>query len=212
MRPKTNRPLLVAITGDIGSGKSTVLNFFKEKKYSIWSADEAVRELYTEQQIMIDIQRLFDQNILINGKIDMDIMRKIVFSDINNLQKLENYLHPKIIEKLRLFVNFCLTQCIDDVVIFEIPLLFECKLDKYFDINILITADLNTKILRIGQRDKRKVSDILDILNRQLPQEKKEKKANIIIENNDTVYELKSKLVILEKTFKYMKKKAAPPM
>ena len=207
MKQRTKRPLFVVITGDIGSGKSIVTEFFKKRNYLIWSADSAIKELYKEANIADDIQKLLCQNIITNGRIDTKILREIVFSDPNNLNKLNNYIHPLVKNKLQTFMSKCITQCDDETVIFEIPLLFECNMEKSFDLNILITADQETKIERVINRDGCSRENAFQILKNQMPQEQKICKAEIIVQNNSDCNALNIQLELLEQTLKYIKKR-----
>ena len=207
MKQKINRPLFVAITGDVGSGKSIVTEFFKARKYPVWSADEAIKELYKEKKITENLQKLFKQSIITSGRIDTKILREIVFNDPNNLNKLNNYIHPLVKNKLQSFMNKRKTPCDEVAVIFEIPLLFECNMEKSFDLSILIIADLETKIERVINRNKCSRDDVLKILKTQMPQEQKINKTEIIIQNNNDLTTLYLQLKMLEQTLKYMKKK-----
>jgi len=193
------RPLYIAITGDIASGKTSASKFFQEKDYVVMYADLISGTILYENSEYIS-------EMLGMEKYDRKELRTLIFSDKEKLAKLESYLHPKIIASLQEIID-CYNYGGEDVVFFEIPLLFECKLQKGFDMTLLIIAEYDKKIKRIIKRDNCDAAEAESIIKKQLPQEEKIKLADIIIENNDDISFLTGKLEIFEQLLKYIPKR-----
>lgn len=200
------RPLFVSITGDIASGKSSVSRMFRQFDYPVFSADEITRELLSDEKITEQLILLFGDKILVNSSLDKQRLRDIVFSDNMQLEKLTTFLHPKILLKLQNIMDDNLildSKCI----FFEIPLLFECKLEKCFDLNIVVIADYETKIQRILKRDNCTEEIAKKIIKKQMQQKVKEKKADIIVENNSDFIDLSKQLNIIIQLIPFIKKR-----
>jgi len=201
MKQKTNNNLFIAITGDIGSGKSTVIDFFIKKKITIWKADKVVHELYSQEEVLLKIKKMFGDIVIKDNMIDKGYIKKIVFKDPSLLKKLNNYMIPLIDIKLKSFIDEVTFKNKNEIVIFEIPLLFENNLEIYFDLTVLIEANKSNKIIRVMQRDKCTKKLVASILENQMPQEVKKQKANIIISNNGNIKTLYLQLDVLLQTF-----------
>ena len=194
-----NRPLFIAITGDIASGKSTVSRYFQDNDYMVIYADfisGAILHENSDHVCELMGMELYDRKRL----------RSIIFSDCEKLAKLEKFLHPKIILQLQSFID-CYDDGGEDIVFFEIPLLFECKLQKGFDLSLLITADYKDKIKRIIERDGCKKKEAEAIIKKQLPQEEKVKLADVIINNIGDLDVFYGKLEIFSQMMKYIPKR-----
>ena len=142
--------MIIGITGSIASGKSTVARLIAKKKYPLFSADKVVTDLYKNNNFI---------NLLVK-KFKLDTKKKI---------KLESIIHPLVREKMK---NFLKIQ--SKVVILEIPLLIENKLNKYFDKIIFVDSKKETRLKRYLKRNyDKKLFEILD--KRQLPVVNKKK-------------------------------------
>jgi len=190
----------IVITGNIGSGKSTLTNLFSKYGYDIISADVVNREIIKEHQNIIS--KMFNIS-------DMDFedfkdnLRNIVFSDPIELDKLENFCIPEILKKInQLSIHFESTQT---PFVIELPTLFESrglqKFDEYFVINVIANSD--TRASRIKKRNpKLNDSDIRQIMSIQIKPESKIPYCDISIENNSDYDSFEKKcLSVLSKFF-----------
>jgi dephospho-CoA kinase len=210
-------PLFVAITGDIGSGKSSVSKILVEYGFTVYSADEIGHKLLDERSIYYKLVKYFGNSIIKKNKIDRDQLGKIVFNDEEKLKYLNNIMHPKIIDEILKIRNLYNDEQITEthtgkdfdtdlierkqIVFFEIPLLFEASLETCFDISILITADLENKLHRCLDRSNKSREEVLSILLKQMPQEEKQKLADIILVNDDTIDNLRNQINVLLQAF-----------
>jgi len=210
MKPsKSNRPFLISITGDIASGKSFAKKYFQDKDYQVYSADEINAQILKDKVVIKQLSLIFGKSILNkkpeNGdyEIDKAKFRKKIFSKEKNVIILSNYLHPMILTKMLDYV----TNSQEKILIFEVPLLFECDLIDCFDLNVLITADYQTKIDRVMIRDNCTESTAKNILKNQISQEVKQILADVVIDNSSDFESFNKQLDVLEKCIKFFKKK-----
>lgn len=178
----------IAITGNIASGKSQVEKIIKNLGYKVFDADEICHNLLNNGDIIEKIKKEFNEyEIFSNGKLDRKKLGAIVFDNQELKIKLENIIHPEIKQELTLFFNHNQN---DKNVFASIPLLFEAKMHNLFDKIILVTADTNTRLSRLMQRNNLSKEDALLRINAQKPQDEKIKLADFVIKNNSTLENL----------------------
>lgn len=179
---------IIVITGGIASGKSTVLNFLHQNSYTTIDCDKISQRVF--QQNEDKIIKIFGSRILKNGHLHRPSVRSLIFTDQQAKQKLENIIHPRVFFTvlLKLIYLFFTNK---DVVFVEVPLFFECKLDKYAD-SILIYCNKKEQMRRIIYRDGENNSE--NVINNQMCIEEKRKRATYIIENNGNMEELKKNI------------------
>ena len=180
--------MLVAITGTIGSGKSTVTDILRKKGKNVISCDEINAKLLTESSYIEKIASEFPTCVK-DGRIDKKILSDIVFTDENQRKKLNAIAHPAIFERV---VNEA--KLLKGDVFVEVPLLAESGQDKYFDSIWVITCDETRQLNRIVERDKIPLDKAKIIYNRQKEFEADFSKPVIYIENNADYNELKAKI------------------
>ena len=139
-----------------------------------------------------EIEKIFGKDVLsAEGQIDRVKLKEVVFSDKNKLVQLNNIIHPKVMEEFKKIKE---NTPKNDIIIFDIPLLFEARMDKMCDTVILVYAGRETQIERIKARDgvSRELAE--KIIDAQMSLEDKKEKSDIHIENNGTQEELKKKV------------------
>ena len=139
--------LKIAVTGGIGSGKSQVLAYLKEKAYPVFSCDEINAELWQDDKYLKKLQEFFPDCVQ-DGKIDKDRLKEMVFSSKESRRILEKISHPLILEKLFSYMDGQKT-----VSFAEVPLLFEAGLEDKFDKVIVVMRDLQDRKRAIILRD-----------------------------------------------------------
>lgn len=184
----------IAITGGIGSGKSTVLNLCKDLGYPIYSCDEIYNEIICEQGYVQEIARLFP-NAIDNGKINRKKLSEIVFKDSSLRRQLNKIAHPRIMHKLIQRMAVAKT----DFVFAEVPLLFEIGAEGLFDTVIVVMRDKQLRIEGIKERDKIPTDQIVDRMNAQFDYDNNLKNYQnnnlFILENNLNNENLKKQLI-----------------
>jgi dephospho-CoA kinase len=174
--------IILGITGSIASGKSTVARMIAKKKYPLFSADEVVVNLYKNKKFINLVIKKF--NLKNNKKIKKQI-RLAINKNKNKLRLLESIIHPIVRKKMNVFLKIK-----SKILILEVPLLVESKLNKYFDKIIFVDAK---KKIRLNRHLKRgKDHETFEVLNkRQLAPVIKKKACDIVINNNYSLTILK---------------------
>tara|TARA_B100000787_G_scaffold90644_1_gene67019 strand:+ start:792 stop:1361 length:570 start_codon:yes stop_codon:yes gene_type:complete len=168
----------VAIVGDIGSGKSHIAKLFN---YPIFNADSEVAKIYkSNRQCFKNFKKILPKYFLSFPIQKKEIIKAIVDSE-SNLRKITKIIHPEIRKKMNIFLKDNRKK---EVVILDIPLLLENRLNQKGDIIIFIQSKKIEVIKRLKKRD----NFNLDLLNKfkkiQLPLSYKKKKSDFIIRNN----------------------------
>ena len=135
----------IAITGGIGCGKSTVLEFLEANGIACFSADAFVRHLLLEDQSVINsvIEHFGMEFINEAGSVDRKALAKIVFQSKSDLEFLESLLHPLVQTSCEAFLKAHIAQ----LVCVEIPLLFEKRLEKGYDLFVsVICSDASANV------------------------------------------------------------------
>ena len=182
--------LSVGLTGNIASGKSIVESYFEKKGISVINADDVTHELIDkDRNIQQRIKKLFENEDILdeNGAISRAKIGKIVFSDQDKLEELENILHPAVIKKIEEFFD---EKRSEDIVIASVPLLLEIDIQPMFDKTILVCADKKIRLQRLMNRNGYSLEHALERINSQISQEEKRNIADFIIENNNDILEL----------------------
>ena len=184
---------IIAITGGIGSGKSSAAKFLSEMGYPVFSCDEIYQEVILSLDYIEKVTNLFPECI-VNGRIDKKILAQIVFSDKSKLTRLNGIAHPLIMEKL--FEK--MYNCNQELVFAEVPLLFEGNYEDKFDSVIVIMRNKEKRIQSIISRDGITREQALDRINAQFDYDNSNERFKncnaILIENNGTIEELKTQI------------------
>ncbi len=185
--PQDNRPLIIGITGNIGSGKSSVSALIREKGYRVISADEIAKNKLESPEAMLSLMARWGADVVIDGKPDRARIASIVFNNPDELSFLNALIHPLVLRDFAIEVD----SSTDDIIFFEVPLLFEAKLNACFDYIILVTASPQLRFKRLMQRDSLDREDIQKRIDSQIDDSQKLKQVDIIIDNNSTLEQLR---------------------
>lgn len=186
-------PKKVAITGGIGSGKSTVVDIIKELGFPIFSCDEIYSEIINSEEYIEKVKDLFP-SVIENNQISRIKLAEIVFSNNKNRETLNAIAHPLIMKELDNRMN----SCKENLVFAEVPLLFEGGYESKFDDIIVVIRDLNERISAICQRDNTTIEHAKKRIEAQFDYQSQEgqekiKKCNaILLENNNDIPQLKT--------------------
>lgn len=185
--------MIIGLTGGIASGKSTVSNFFKELGVKVIDADIVAREISERKATIDEICNIFEGDILDeNGRIVREKLRERVFQDKRLVQKLNSIIHPQVIEYFKERKD---ENREDELLIFDVPLLYEAKMDTLCDKVIVVGVDRKKQIERVIQRDGSSEEVARNIIANQISLDDKIKRADIVIMNDGTLEELKGKVL-----------------
>lgn len=181
--------MIIGLTGGIGTGKSTVSRKLRERGYPVIDLDVISREVIEYPEVIDELVRNFGIEILesqnnISGKksISRNKLRQTVFKEEKKVSVLNSIMHPPIVEEMRRQVENLKKNY--KTVFVEVQLLFEAKLEKEFDLTVLVYADKKTQLERVLKRDGRKEEEVQQIINAQMDMTEKWRLSNYIIENN----------------------------
>ena len=177
----------IGITGSLSSGKSTVAKLISRNKYPIFSADNAVKTLYKKRIFTKKIQKQFHFKNTRNLK---NKIKNLIKKDKKILKKLEMILHPLVRKEMGEFIK---KKKNNKITIFEIPLLIESKLTRYFDFVVFVGAKKNIRLRRyVAKGGNKKIFTILE--KRQKKPSKKIKISDYVIYNNKSIKSLKKNI------------------
>ena len=181
--------MIVGLTGGIGTGKSTVSRKLREIGYPVIDLDVISREVIEYPEVIDELVRNFGNEILENqnntsGKksISRNKLRQTVFKEEKKVSVLNSIMHPPIVKEMRRQIEELRKSY--KTVFVEVQLLFEAKLEKEFDIIVLVYADKKTQLERVLKRDGRSEGEVQQIINAQIDMTEKRRVSNYIIENN----------------------------
>ena len=187
--------LKVAITGGIGSGKSTFANHMLAKGYPVIKADILAKELYvTNEELKQKVIAEFGDEVYPDGSFDRIALYQKAFRDEEKVKKLNALVHPVVIKEINTLMSFHQD---DEIVFVEAALIFEANMEKLFDYVILITADEKIRIDRTMKRENISSYEVKQRMKFQIPDELKKEKADFTFYNNGTVAELEQKANLL---------------
>lgn len=194
------KPKIVAITGGIGSGKSTFAKLLSNLGYPLYISDDRAKEIMNKPEVVSKVQEIFQNQIVIeDGKLDRKKIAEIVFNSPEKLTSLNQLIHPLVKED---FNNWLLNHQNSPFIIKETALLFEIGADKNCDFVVLVTAPLETRINRVMKRDNKTREQIMEIVNKQWTDEMKISKSDFVVTNvnlHDLQESVKYLLKILKK-------------
>lgn len=174
--------MVIGLTGGIGSGKTTVAGFFKERGIPVYIADDAGKRLMsTSVEIRNSIIELFGAEAYKGDTPDRKLIASKVFNDKKQLSKLNQIIHPAVEKDFKEW----LSDQSSEYVIYEAAILFEAGGYKKCDYSILVTAPKKLRIQRLQKRDDSSVEEIQERMNNQWSDEKKSKMADFLINNEE---------------------------
>ena len=187
MGDEAKHPIIIGITGNIGSGKSTVAALLREMGYPVLDADllaERARELKKAE-----LKALFPEAFR-GEELDRRRLAQVVFQDPQKLRALEALLHPEV----RRLLAEELSRIEAPLVFVEIPLLFEKGWEGRLDGVILVAAPLEERLRRVMARSGLSREEVLARDRAQMPEEEKRRRATWVLENRGSLEELRGQV------------------
>ena len=192
----SKQKIKVAITGNIGSGKSLFSNYIEDEGFVVLKADEIGKEvLADDEKVKQKIIKLFGAGSYINGKPDTKYLAQNVFSDPGKVQKINSVIHPAVISIINKKMNEELN--LKPVVFVEAALIYEADMEEMFDFVVLISADEKLRMERKKSSISLSEEEFLKRDHNQIPDSEKRKRADFIFSNDGSVEDLKMKFNLL---------------
>ena len=182
----------IALTGIIGSGKTTAANYFKSLGIPVFIADDCAKELMTtDYELKTQMVNLLGKLTYVEDKLNREFISDQIFNNKNLLTSVNNLIHPRVQKAFDVWLN----KQNSKYVVFEAALIFENNSDYMFDKIICIKTPLNIIHKRISNRKNYSKNRIDKIINSQLNQDIKCSRSDFCIENTSK-----------DKLFAYLKK------
>jgi dephospho-CoA kinase len=180
--------LKIAITGGAGSGKSTVARMFKELGAQVLDADQIARDaVAVGAPAWQELRRLYGEEFFHrNGTLNRSKLAQRVFTDPEARCALNALIHPLVAQELQCQVADLERQGVD-LVLVEVPLLFEAGQEHAFDRVIVVAVPVAEQIRRLNARDHRGEEEIQGILRAQWPLSDKVARADDVVDNSGEV-------------------------
>ena len=181
----------LGLTGGMGCGKSTASRFFRDHGFRAIDSDEIIRvQILAEPEVVQSIRERFGPEAVgPNGQVNRSVLASRVFADPEALQWLEEMLHPRL---FAVWDRLMAEPTRADWVV-EVPLLFEKRLEKWFDFTVCITT---TSALQLARLSERGVSQALaeQRISKQLPLVQKIEFADFVLLNDGSLEFLRSQV------------------
>ena len=172
---------VIGLTGGIGSGKSLAAEYFADHGALVIDADQLARAAIERGSTGFDeVVSLFGDSILVNGEIDRRTLGELIFKDPGLKSKLEAIIHPRVRSEFEEAVASLTT---NQILVYEIPLLFETGSASRFDSIITVEADMDERIARLLKKGLL-ISEIEGRIASQATREQRVSIADFVIENN----------------------------
>lgn len=187
--------LVVGLTGNIGSGKSTVAQLLSERGATIIDADVLARRAVEADTPAYEkiVERWGTSIVGPDKQLDRSALRRTVFSDAAQLEELNEIVHPEV-ENLRQRLLDDARQRGDLIVVCDIPLLFEKHMAPRFDRILLVDAPRPLRLERLVRERGLRETEAMDMIVAQMPAELKRAGADFIIENAGTLNALEQQV------------------
>ncbi|MBO67170.1 MAG: dephospho-CoA kinase [Acidiferrobacteraceae bacterium] len=187
--------LNIALTGGIGSGKSSATKYFRNLGITVLDADEFSHELTSKGTSTVQLlaKTFGDQVLALDGSLNRTVMRKLAFQNHSNRAKLESILHPKIRKKMKAAAKSVNSR----YCVHAIPLLIETNQTKDFDRVLVIETPLSLRKERIAKRSNIQQSQIDQIIETQASDNERRSIADDLVVNDGTIEELYQKIDVL---------------
>jgi dephospho-CoA kinase len=193
--PQEGSTRVIALTGNIASGKSLVADMLARKGATIIDADELAREAVVpgSQALNAIVERWGPSVLKPDGTLDRAALRKTVFHDRTELDALNEIVHPEVKRLRNVEINAARERG-DRIVVSVIPLLFERHLAGDFDYIVLVDAPRAIRLDRIVRDRGIEEAEAMDMIASQMPAELKRARADWVIENADTIEDLQGEV------------------
>ena len=189
------RVLILGVTGNIACGKSSVVALLERKGAAVLSADQLAREVVAPGTALLQqLVQTFGTRILASdGRLDREILARLVFAEAGARQRLNALMHPAIgqLAEKRLAE---LSATGVPLIVYEAPLLFEAGAEKRVDRVLVVTIDSSEQLRRLVLRDGLEADEARRRMAAQMAQEEKVARADYLIDNSGSPVELEAKV------------------
>ncbi len=210
MKKKYNNPLVVAVTGGIGSGQTTVSKLFGKWGAKVINADLKAKEIMQkDREIRRALKQTFGNNVFFrNGKLNTRLLAELAFKDELHTQKLNQIVHPRMVSYIVEEMEEARFSKRYPMVVIDAALVYEINIEQLFDAIVVVYAPIDERYRRVRQRDGMSKQEFFSRVDRQIPLEEKRKWADFVIDNSGSFEELEREArQVFEKLLRLQQKK-----
>lgn len=175
------RPLLIGLTGSIGMGKSTTAGLFAAAGVPVWDADTAVHRLYARRGAAVPAILALCPQAVRDGTVDRGALKSWIARDAEALGRIEAAVHPLVTAARADFIAAA-ARAGADMVVLDIPLLFETGAESTVDAVVVVSAPAEVQRARVLARPGMTEDHFKAILDRQMPDAEKRRRADYVVE------------------------------
>lgn len=194
---QTNRPFVIGVTGVIASGKSTIIKYLASKGIKCISSDQIVTDLYKTSEVQTRVCSLLGNNAYENGEVNKAYIKKMISLNAKLKNELQEIIHPLVKEELIKFIN---DNQNDNILVLEIPLLYESHMEDLVDATMAIDATIEDQKHNLIARGHDVDSYML--LNTSNQFKSYRSKLTFLLETNNKIEKLQSELDKIIKSLK----------
>ena len=196
--------IVVGLTGGIATGKSTVAKMFRRCGAIVIDADQLAREVVRPRKpAWREIVQVFGDDVLNPDKsLNRHALGAIVFHNRRKLRRLERIIHPRVAREQQRLVRRIARHSPRAVVVYEVPLLFESGAHKRVDKIIVVTADRETQVARLKQRNGLTRAEALRRITHQMPLAQKARRADMVLDGTGDKAQMKHEVRRLLHSFR----------
>jgi dephospho-CoA kinase len=196
MSKSVTKPIIIGLTGGIGSGKSTIAEIFTTLKIPVFNSDQEAKKLYSLPEVKQQIIERFGNVYTEQNHLDKKALGSIVFNNDEKLQQLNNIIHPVVKTLFNTWIN---KNSHHPILIKEAAILIESGAAKQVDKIIVVTAPKKERVKRVMQRDNISEKEVIARMSKQLPEEELIAQADFIIKNDNQHLVIPQVLDIIKK-------------
>jgi dephospho-CoA kinase len=203
---KKSRPSVIAVTGGMGTGQSSVCKILQQLGAKTINADiVAKREIENNAAVQKELKKTFGAKVFYrNGKLNRKLLARLAFADEAKTVRLNKIVHPQMVARIIDMIENARDSGRYSMIVVDAALIYELSLENMFDAVVVVASKMKYRIERIKQRDKLGDKEISDRMSKQIPIEDKMAWADYLIENNGTLEQLEGKV---RKLFHQLKNK-----
>ena len=200
--------VVIGLTGSLGTGKSTVAGMFANFGAEVLDADAIAHQLIGPQGACTkSVVKIFGSSVLDGGNIDRRKLAGIVFHDPKKIKRLEGIIHPVVKKEISARLRKFERSNNVEVVILDVPLLFESRLDRLVDYTVVVKASRQNQIKRARRKFGMSRGEALRRIRNQMPLRDKIRRADIIIDNDGPLTKTKNQVIEIWQRIRQKKKK-----
>jgi dephospho-CoA kinase len=184
-------PKVIAVTGGIGSGQSTVCARFQVMGCKIIDVDKKAKQIIQKDIFLQEeLKKAFGEKVFSDGKLNRKMLADLAFSTESRTWQLNKLVHPRMVSEVIEEMEASRFSEKYPLIVIDAALVYEISIEQMFDAVIVVWSSLENRIKRVMERDNLKRTEILARVKRQIPLEDKKSWADYVIDNNGSIEDL----------------------